>query len=208
MRNILTAFDDFEGDEILSQRDIQDYQSIYIDLYQDYRKGKDSDKENINDDIVFELELIKQIEVNIDYILMLVSKYHESNKTDKSIRSQIDKAISSSIELRSKKVLIEGFIDQINMGTQVEDDWRKFVLTQKENDLAEIIKDEKLKSDETIKLMDRAFRDGAMKTTGTDIDKILPAVSRFSGGGKRAGKKLDVIEKLIAFFEKYLGLVG
>lgn len=208
LRNILTAFDDFEGDEILSQRDIQDYQSIYIDLYQDYRKDKDSDKENINDDIVFELELIKQIEVNIDYILMLVSKYRDSNKTDKSIRIQIDKAISSSIELRSKKELIEGFIDQINIGTQVEDDWHKFVLTQKENDLADIIKDEKLKADETIKLMDRAFRDGAMKTTGTDIDKILPAVSRFSGGGKRASKKLDVIEKLIAFFEKYLGLVG
>jgi type I restriction enzyme R subunit len=71
LRNILTSFDDFEGNEILSERDFQDYQSIYIDLYQEYRKGADGDKETINDDIVFEIELVKQIEVNIDYILML-----------------------------------------------------------------------------------------------------------------------------------------
>ncbi|EIJ82113.1 type I site-specific deoxyribonuclease, HsdR family protein [Bacillus methanolicus PB1] len=208
MKNILTAFDDFEGNEILSERDFQDYQSIYIDLYQDFRKDKDADKENINDDIVFEIELIKQIEVNIDYILMLVAKYHESNCTDKSILTTIDKAINSSIELRSKKELIESFINQVNTSTQVDDDWRKFVIEQKENDLAAIINDEKLKPDETRKFIAGSFRDGALKTTGTDIDKILPPVSRFGGrGGGRAAKKQSVIEKLMAFFEKYLGLV-
>lgn len=71
LKNILTSFDDFVGNEILSERDFQDYQSVYIDLYQDFTKGKDADKENINDDIVFEMELIKQIEVNIDYILSI-----------------------------------------------------------------------------------------------------------------------------------------
>ncbi len=80
LRNILTSFDDFEGNEILSERDFQDYQSIYIDLYQKYRKGTDGDKETINDDIVFEIELVKQIEVNIDYILMLVAKYQQSTR--------------------------------------------------------------------------------------------------------------------------------
>ncbi len=206
LKNILTAFDDFAGNEILSDRDFQDYQSIYIDLYQDFTKGKDADKENINEDIVFEIELIKQIEVNIDYILMLVAKYHESNRTDKSIRVAIDKAISSSIELRSKKELIEIFIDRVNISTQVDDDWRVFVAEQKETDLSAIIKDESLKPEETRKFVAGSFRDGAMKTTGTDIDKILPPVSRFSGGG-RAVKKQGVIEKLMAFFEKYLGLL-
>ena len=184
----------------------QDYQSVYIDLYQDFTRGKDADKENINDDIVFEIELIKQIEVNIDYILILVAKYHESNCTDKSILAAIDKAISSSIELRSKKKLIEGFIEQVNSSTQVDDDWRTFVAKQKENDLSTIIEGENLKPAETCKFVARAFRDGAMKNTGTDIDKILPPVSRFSGGG-RAAKKQNVIEKLMTFFEKYLGLV-
>jgi type I restriction enzyme R subunit len=206
LKNILTSFDDFAGNEILSERVFQDYQSVYIDLYQDFTRGKDADKENINDDIVFEIELIKQIEVNIDYILILVAKYHESNCTDKSILAAIDKAISSSIELRSKKKLIEGFIEQVNSSTQVDDDWRTFVAKQKENDLSTIIEGENLKPAETCKFVARAFRDGAMKNTGTDIDKILPPVSRFSGGG-RAAKKQNVIEKLMTFFEKYLGLV-
>lgn len=205
-RNILTSFDEFEGNEILSERDYQDYQSIYIDLYQKYSRGADADKENINDDIVFEIELIKQIEVNIDYILMLVAKYHESNCTDKEILAAIDRAVSSSIELRSKKELIDGFIAKINTSTQVENDWRAFVVEQKESDLSAIIEDEKLKPIETKKFVAGSFRDGMMKTTGTDIDRILPPVSRFSGGG-RAAKKQGVIVKLLAFFEKYLGLV-
>ncbi|MCG8514498.1 MAG: hypothetical protein MI740_10170, partial [Halanaerobiales bacterium] len=119
----------------------------------------------------------------------------------------IDKAINSSIELRSKKELIEGFINQVNTSTNVDDDWRKFVIDQKENDLTEIINDEKLKPDETKKFIEGSFRDGSLKTTGTDIDKILPPVSRFVRVGARSAKKQSVIEKLTAFFEKYLGLI-
>ncbi|MFA6089546.1 MAG: type I restriction endonuclease subunit R, partial [Candidatus Woesearchaeota archaeon] len=206
VKNILTSFDDFAGNEILSERDFQDYQSTYIDLYQDFSKTKDADKENINDDLVFEIELIKQIEVNIDYILLLVAKYHASNCSDKSILASIEKAVDSSIELRSKKKLIEGFIEQINTSTQVDNDWRTFVSEQKEKDLSNIIKEESLKTTETRKFISRSFNDGALKTTGTDIDRILPPVSRFNGGG-RAEKKQSVIERLLAFFEKYLGLV-
>lgn len=205
LRNILTSFDDFEGNEILSERDFQDYQSIYIDLYQEYRKGTDGDKETINDDIVFEIELVKQIEVNIDYILMLVAKYQQSNCKDKTILTTIDKAINSSIELRSKKELIERFIEQVNVSTKVDEDWRKFLHERKEADISAIIEEEKLKPEETRRFIDNAFRDGMLKTTGTAIDKIMPPVSRFGGG--RAAKKQGIIEKLMLFFEKYLGLV-
>lgn len=205
LRNILTSFDDFEGNEILSERDFQDYQSIYIDLYQEYRKGADGDKETINDDIVFEIELVKQIEVNIDYILMLVAKYQQSNCKDKTILTTIDKAINSSIELRSKKELIERFIEQVNVSTKVDEDWRKFLHERKEADISAIIEEEKLKPEETRRFIDNAFRDGMLKTTGTAIDKIMPPVSRFGGG--RAAKKQGIIEKLMVFFEKYLGLV-
>ena len=205
IKNILVSFDEFENNEMLSQRDFQDYQSVYIDLYQDCSKARDADKENINDDIVFEIELIKHVEVNIDYILMLVAKYHESNCKDKSILTTIDKTINSSIELRSKKELIEGFIAKINTVTDVDKDWREFVKNQKEQDLTTIIKDENLKPEETKKFVDSAFRDGTIRTTGTDIDKILPPISRFSGGN-RTGKKQSVIGKFLAFFEKYFGL--
>lgn len=205
LRNILTSFDDFEGNEILSERDFQDYQSIYIDLYQEYRKGADGDKETINDDIVFEIELVKQIEVNIDYILMLVAKYQQSNCKDKTILTTIDKAINSSIELRSKKELIERFIEQVNVSTKVDEDWRKFLHERKEADITAIIEEERLKPEETRRFIDNAFRDGILKTTGTAIDKIMPPVSRFGGG--RAAKKQGIIEKLMLFFEKYLGLI-
>lgn len=205
LRNILTSFDDFEGNEILSERDFQDYQSIYIDLYQEYRKGADGDKETINDDIVFEIELVKQIEVNIDYILMLVAKYQQSSCKDKTILTTIDKAINSSIELRSKKELIERFIEQVNVSTKVDEDWRKFLHERKEADITAIIEEEKLKPEETRRFIDNAFRDGILKTTGTAIDKIMPPISRFGGG--RAAKKQGIIEKLMYFFEKYLGLV-
>lgn len=205
VQNILASFDEFEKDKAISQRDLQDYQSKYIDIYQDYAKKNDAEKENINDDIVFEIELIKQVEVNIDYILMLVAQYHRDNCTDKTILSTINKTIDASIELRSKKELIESFIAQINAATDVDSDWLKFVQEQKYQELEAIITEEKLKPEEAKKFIDNAFRDGNVKTTGTDIDKILPPVSRF-GGGNRVDKKANVIAKLLNFFEKYFGL--
>jgi type I restriction enzyme R subunit len=207
LKNILSAFDDFAGNEILNDQVFQDYQSMYIDLYQDFTKDKTADKENINDDIVFDLELIKQIEVNIDYILMLVEKYHASNCEDKSILAAIDKAVNSSINLRSKKELIEHFVEQINTSTSVDDDWQRFVREKKEEDLAALINAEKLKEEEARRFIDNAFRDGILKTTGTDIDKLLPPVSRFGSGGNRTAKKQGIIDKLLGFFEKYAGLV-
>lgn len=203
--NILSSFDEFKGNEILSERDFQDYQSIYLDLYQNFRKTADSDKETINDDLVFEIELVRQIEVNIDYILMLVEKYRKSNCKDKSILVTIDKAVNSSLQLRSKKELIEQFIQQVNASTKVEEDWRKFLDERKEADIAAIIEEEKLKPEEARRFIENAFRDGVLKTTGTAIDKIMPPVSRFGGG--RALKKQSIIEKLLSLFEKYFGLV-
>lgn len=205
LRNILSSFDQFEEMQTHAARDLQDYQSRYIDLYDKYRRKDAGDKENINDDIVFEIELIKQVEVNIDYILMLVEKYHDGNCEDKEILSTIRKAVDASIQLRSKKELIEQFISQVNVESSVQGDWRRYVSEQEESDLAEIIATEKLKPEETRKFMENAFRDGAIKTTGTDIDKLMPPVSRF-GGGNRSKKKQGIIEKFKAFFEKYFGL--
>lgn len=205
MRNILSSFDQFAEMDGIAARDLQDYQSIYLDLYDKYRRKEEAEKEDITDDIEFEIELIKQVEINIDYILMLVEKYHDGNCEDKEILASIRKAVDASIQLRSKKDLIEAFISHVNVDTQVTTDWRRFVLEQEENDLTEIITSEKLKSEETRRFVDNAFRDGAFKTTGTEIDKLMPPVSRFGGGG-RAKKKQGVIEKLKAFFEKYFGL--
>lgn len=204
LKNILSSFDKFTGNEILSDRDFQDYTGMYVDLYQEF-KSKQGESESIKDDIVFEMELVKQVEVNIDYILMLVAKYHQSNCTDKEILGSIDKAIKSSLALRSKKELIDGFINRINANTNVMDDWGKFVREQKEQDLKSLIEEENLNEIETRRFLDNSFRDGQVKTTGTDIEKILPPMRRF-GGGNRTERKETIIDKIKKFFEKYFGL--
>ena len=204
LRNILSSFDKFQGMEILSERDFQDYIGTYTDLYEEF-KPKPGESESIKDDLVFEMELVKQVEVNIDYILMLVSKYHQSNCTDKEILGSIDKAIKSSLALRSKKDLIDNFIARINANTDVMNDWTKFVREQKESDLKALIEDENLNEEETRKFIENSFRDGQVKTTGTDIEKILPPMRRF-GGGNRNERKQTIIEKVLKFFEKYFGL--
>lgn len=207
LRNILSSFDRFVGNEILSPIDFQDYTGTYHDVYNEM-KPKPGDKDSILDDVVFEMELVKQVEVNIDYILMLVGKYHDSNCKDKEILVAIDKAIKSSLQLRSKKELIENFIATINTSTDVNADWQKFVKKQRQEDMKQLIAEEKLKPAETEKFMENSFRDGVLKTTGTDIDKLMPPVSRFGGGGLRDKKKQGIIAKLKAFFEKYFGIIS
>ncbi|MBR6688590.1 MAG: type I restriction endonuclease subunit R [Clostridia bacterium] len=206
LRNILSSFDKFEGNEILSPRDLQDYIGTYTDLYEKY-KPDPTDSESIKDDIVFEMELVKQVEVNIDYILMLVAKYHKSNCKDKEILGSIDKAIKSSLALRSKKELIELFIERINTVADVFKDWTKFVKEQKEIDLKALVEEENLNEDETRRFLNNSFRDGQVKTTGTDIEKILPPM-RWFGGGNRAARKQTIIQKVSKFFEKYFGIVN
>lgn len=204
LRNILFSFDKFEGNEILSQRDFQDYIGMYADLYEEFKKIS-KETESIKEDIVFEMELVKQVEVNIDYILMLVSKYHKTNCKDKEILGSINTAINSSLALRSKKELIEGFIDRINVNTDIYKDWTAFVKEQKEHDLETLIEEENLNSEETRKFLDNSFRDGQVKTTGTDIEKILPPMRRF-GGDNKTKRKQTIIEKISKFFEKYFGI--
>jgi len=206
VRNILVTFDEFEGNEILSARDLQDYHSMYIDLYNEFRKGTDGEKENINDDLVFEMELIKQIEINIDYILGLIKKYHEDHTKSRELLVDINKAIDSSIELRNKKDLINKFIASLDVHSVVDEDWQKFVEKKKIEELEQIIKEENLDRDATYVFVKNAFRDGNVATTGTAIAKVLPPVSRFSPGGERTQKRESVLGKLMRFFERFFSI--
>jgi len=207
-KNILSAFDDFAGNEILTERDVQDYHSMYINLYNEFRGKNKGEVENVNDDIVFEMELIKQVEINIDYILELIRKYHEGHLKDKEIVISINKAIDSSLELRNKKDLIEKFIDSLTPTANVNDDWHSFVDAKKMEELDSIITEEKLDKDETYKFINNAFRDGFVQHTGTAITKVLPPVSRFTPTGDRTKIRETVIEKLIAFFNKFWDISG
>jgi type I restriction enzyme, R subunit len=208
MRNLLASFDEFKDKELITERDLQDYLGRYQDLRDEWKRKREAgESTDIIDDIVFEVELIKQIEINIDYILMLVKKYHDTHCEDKEVLITIKKAIDASPELRSKKQLIETFIAGINDADDVMSNWHDYVVERREEELQTIITEEKLKPEDTRKFLENAFRDGEIKTAGTDIDKLMPPVSRFGGGG-RAKKKQGVIDKLKVFFEKFFGIGG
>lgn len=207
-RNILIAFDKFAGNELIEERDLQDYLGRYQDLRDEWKRRREKgEATDITDDVVFEVELIKQIEINIDYILMLVKKYYDTHCEDKEVLVTIRKAIDASPELRSKKQLIETFIAGVNDIDDILGECHDFVAEEREKELTQIIREEKLKDAETRKFIENAFRDGEIKTTGTDIDKLMPPVSRF-GSGNRAAKKQGVIDKLKTFFERFFGIGG
>ena len=210
LQNILTSFDDFTGDEILTERQGQDYRSVYLDLYAEFRKGHDAEKESINDDIVFEIELIKQIEINVDYILMLVAKYREQrgDGEDKEIRAEITRAVDSSPSLRNKKDLIEQFVDSVSASGEIDAQWRAYIEAKRSAELEEIIDSENLKPQETREFVEMAFRDGSIQATGTAVTKILPPVSPFAADGGRSETKQRVLTRLGEFFERFFSLGG
>jgi len=208
LKNILTAFDDFAGNEILSERDFQDHQSLYLNLYAEFRSTSDAGRESINDDVVFEIELIKQVEINVDYILLLVERYLKKKGTgdDKEIRVAIVRAINASPGLRNKKDLIESFVDSVTTKTRVDAQWQAFVAAKKTEELERIIAEENLNPEAAREFIGNAFRDGCIPTGGTAITKILPPVSRFSKNSGHAARKQSVLDKLAAFFERFFGL--
>lgn len=209
LKNILTAFDDFAGHEILTEREFQDYQSLYLNLHTEFRSASEGEKESINDDVVFEIELIKQVEVNVDYILMLVEQYlkNKGSKEGQEIRATIERAVNASPSLRNKKDLIEQFVDSVSVGTKVDAEWAHFITARKAAELDQLIADEGLNAGETKAFVDNAFRDGKIPVTGTAITKILPPVSRFSRNNDYATKKQTILDKLAAFFERFFGLI-
>lgn len=207
MRNILVPFDEFKGQDLLSERDLQDYLGKYQDLWEEWKAQREEGvKESIIDDIVYEIELVRQVEVNIDYIIMLIQKYHDAHCKDKEIVVTIERAIDSSPELRSKKDLIQNFISGINETDDITTEWRDYTKEEKEKELRSIIQDEKLNPEATRRFINNSFRDGELKTTGTDIDKLMPPVSRF-GDNRRAEKKQTIIERLKLLFERFFGIV-
>lgn len=206
LRNILTAFDDFAADDTLSPRDEQDYRSVYTDLYQKWRKQKE-DATIINDDLVFEVELLKQVDINIDYVLMLVQKYHDSNCTDKMIIGDIERAIGASYELRNKKDLIEAFIDSLDSSKDVTADWEKYLAEAKERELSAIIEEEALDDAATREFMANAFVDGGVPESGTEVASLMTKKpSRFAPANAYADMKARVLDRLKTFFDRFNGL--
>ena len=205
LRNILTAFDEFEEQDPLAERDLQDYQSTYLDLYRERRSDK-NEAENINDDLVFEIELMKQVEVNVDYILALVEKYRSEHeeKSKQDIKEEIRRTVKSSPTLQNKLDLIEKFVDLVSATGDINDEWKQYLAEQKSREVGEMVEKENLKQPETDQFIETMFRLGHLQTTGTDIEKILPAGSRFgTGPNNRINRKKRVVDWLRVFFDRF-----
>lgn len=210
-QNTLNAFDDFwkVRDEILDPRRQQDYQSTYLLLHDKWTKRDEADAEDVSGDVVFELELVKQVEVNIDYILDLVKKYHDSNTKDKEVLlADINRAVESSVELRKKKELIDEFMRELNVNSDVDADWREFVDRSRRMELDKIIADEHLNPEKTYKYIRKSFRNGDVDYAGRELGDILPPISPFAGHNEYNKKKLHVFELLKNFFDKFFDLVN
>jgi type I restriction enzyme R subunit len=205
LRNVLTAWDQFAEDDPMADRELQDYQSRYIETWRKLRDQQKHEATDIVDDLRFEVELVKQVEVNIDYILQLVQKYHDDNCQDKEIVANIERAISASLALRDKRDLIENFIATMSAGQEAADEWRKYVLTQMSNELQVIIEEENLRPDETLSFVGRAFEEGGISEDGVEVTRILRPMSRFGRmkGASRAETKARALERLHAYFDRF-----
>jgi type I restriction enzyme R subunit len=206
VRNILSAFDYFTDEaKLVDDMRYQDYLGWYNRYYEEFRPNTPKgDKENITDDIVFEMDLVKQVQINIRYILSLVQQYHDSNCEDKEIIVKIKKQIDASPDMRDKRDLIEKFIQQMTpeSGSDVGEEWDQYIEQEKKKQLDAIIAEERLKPQETEDFMKRAFADGYVTETGTGIAKILPPSNPFKP--ESGEKKQTVIDKLKAYLNKFL----
>ena len=215
LQNLLSAFDEFDDDaKIINDADMQDYTSKYIDFHDEMAKDRDNDHtaELIDEDITFEMDLVKQVEIDITYILQLVQQYHDCNCNNKEIMVKIMKAVTSSPDVRDKKELIEKFIERMTPsaggmvdGTDVTEDWEIFIQQERENELNSIIEEEQLNPEATRNFMASAEVNGFIETRGTSVTKILPPMPLFGANNKREEKKRTVIKKLETWLRKFSG---
>lgn len=206
LRNLLTSFDQFEEADPMTDRDLQDYTSTYLDLADTLRNSEGKEKEDITDDVVFEMELVKQVEVNIDYILFLVEKYRKSHGKDSEIIVTINKAINSSPDLRDKKELIEKFIENLTPDSEVDAAWRVYVNAEKRRQFDAIVEEEHLKREQAVEFIENAYERGYVPEGGMELDGIMPAINPFDPNANREGKIAIVLEKLKAFFNRFASI--
>ncbi|EPF0826946.1 type I restriction endonuclease subunit R [Campylobacter upsaliensis] len=201
LRNILEIFDNFS--DPLNERDKQDYQSHYISTYEELRKDKD-DKESSLDEVEFEVELLAQVEVSIEYILELIAKYHKDQATN---YEPILKLLDSSLSLRSKKELFLRFIDSLHTQSNVEKDFSAYIAARKDESLSSIITELDLKPKETRAFIHDSFERGELRDYGRAFGEILPPSPLFGKGAEQTHKiREKALEKLQAFFELFKGL--
>ncbi|MEJ8595938.1 type I restriction endonuclease subunit R [Helicobacter pylori] len=210
LENILNSFENFNKDDYINPRDFQDYQSKYLDFYDKMRPEKGRDKEEINDDLIFEIELIKQVEVNIDYILNLIEEFAKEDDLEiQGVKNKIEPIINSSIELRNKKDLIMGFIDKYNKDQEVHAYFQDYIHQKREEEFQNIIEENRLNEEKAYSFMQHAFRGGEINFSGTKFPEIIEEKpSMFSQNSRYQEVKEKVAASLSRFFHRFCDLTS
>ncbi|RDU64610.1 DEAD/DEAH box helicase [Helicobacter didelphidarum] len=205
LENILNAFDEFAENEILSEADKQDYRSHYLTIYDELRS--DNEKKPIDDDVVFEIELIKQVEVSVEYILFLLEEYHKEQKSE--YKEKIIKSIESSVSLRNKSDLLKEFLAVIEVKKDEEFEvlFKNFISTKYSEELRVMAQKDGLDKEKVNNFLSNAFDIQQFRDFGKDIDDILPPIPLFASSKEEEeannAKREEIIYELKAFFEKF-----
>ncbi|GAA9346107.1 type I restriction endonuclease subunit R [Helicobacter pylori] len=210
LENILNSFENFKKDDYINPRDFQDYQSKYLDFYDAMRPEKGRDKEEINDDLIFEIELIKQVEVNIDYILNLIEEFAKEHDLEiQGVKTKIEPIINSSVELRNKKDLIMDFIDKYNKDQEVHAHFQDYIHQKREEEFQNIIEENRLNEEKAYSFMQHAFKGGEISFNGTEFPKIIEEKpSMFSQNSRYQEVKEKVAASLSRFFHRFCDLTS
>lgn len=206
--NILSSFDEFHdiSNKNITEYEIKQYLSLYLDIWDKIKKeSNDSNKISINDSIEFEIELIKQVEVNIDYILNLLARNSIENNHTKT-REDIILNIDSSTSLRDKKDLIIEFMNKQEYDlNNIHDKWNQFREEKKEEEEKSIIKEFNLKEKEAKRILDSYIKSGEVREYGSDINRIfLNKLSSFGPDANLKNKaKYSFFERAKNFLKKF-----
>ena len=201
--------------EIPAERTIQDYRSTYNDIRDWLRrekKGKESEESNIDwDDVVFEVDLLKSQEIDLDYILELIFEHNKKLKDKGSLIEEVRRIIRSSIGNRAKESLVVDFINETDLDAiqdkaSLIDAFFVYAQAKQKLEANELITDEKLNEEEAKRYITASLKREYASENGTDLNAILPKMSPLNP--KYLTKKHTVFQKIASFVEKFKGVGG
>ena len=201
--------------DVLEERTIQDYRSIYSDICEWLHRAKEGkDKENSKfdwDDVVFEVDLLKSQEINLDYILELIFEKNKKSKDKNILVEEIRRIIRSSMGNRAKESLIVDFINQTDLDkiqdkACIIDAFFQFAQKEQKKEAEELIHEEQLNVDAAKRYILTSLKKEYASENGTGLNEVLPKMSPLNP--KYHTKKQSVFEKISAFVEKFKGVGG
>ncbi len=200
---------------LLPERTIQDYRSTYNDIRDWLRReknGKEAEESNIDwDDVVFEIDLLKSQEINLDYILELIFEHNKKNKDKASLIEEIRRVIRASIGNRAKESLVVDFINETDLETiqdkaNVIDAFFNYAQEKQKKEAYELITEENLNEEEAKRYITNSLKREFATDTGTELNALLPKMSPLNP--QYLTKKKSVYNKIVVFVEKFKGVGG